>query len=373
MTDKTDFLDDGGEMGRRMRETDWTAHPLGAAGHWPQALKITVRLMLTTEHPIFIFWGPELFCFYNDAYSRSFGPEKHPSALGARARDVFPEIWDIIGPQIDQVMAGEGATWHENHLVSTWRHGERPEIYWTYSYSPIHAPEAANRVGGVLVICHETTKTVELGKRLETKVEDAHAVLRETHHRVKNNIATIIAMVRLEERRIKDEALRRPLQRVRARLESFAKLYEMMLRSADSGVIDAGAYLQKLCDAIDELSAGSAEADITCNTALDRHEVPADNAIALGAIAVELITNAREHAFEGRTTGAIDVTLNTFPDKMILKIADNGAGFDAARVKPSSTGIGMELVRHYAALLGGEIDQQTDENGTVVTLAMPLA
>ena len=85
---------------------------------------------------MFIFWGADLTCFYNDAYSRSLGPEKHPRILGMPGREAWPEIWHIIGPQIDQVMRGDEATWHENALVPIFRHGALQDVYWTYSLRP---------------------------------------------------------------------------------------------------------------------------------------------------------------------------------------------------------------------------------------------
>ena len=91
-------------MGALMRAHDWSLTPLGDPARWPQALRTTVRLMLTTGHAMFIFWGAEGTCFYNDAYRRSLGPERHPGALGKPARAVWDEIWDIIGHQITQVM-----------------------------------------------------------------------------------------------------------------------------------------------------------------------------------------------------------------------------------------------------------------------------
>jgi PAS domain S-box-containing protein len=109
---------------------------------------------------MYIWWGAELFCFYNDAYRQSIGPELHPSSLGRPGREVWSEIWDIIGPQIDQVMRGGGATWHVNALVPITRFGKREDVYWTYSYSPIDDAAALNSVGGVLVVCTETTRTV---------------------------------------------------------------------------------------------------------------------------------------------------------------------------------------------------------------------
>ena len=106
------FLAGGGDMGARIRAYDWDNSPLGPPRDWPQALKTSVRLLLSTGHPMFIWWGPDLIQFYNDAYRRSIGPERHPSALGQGGRECWGEIWDIIGPQIEQVMAGDGYTWH---------------------------------------------------------------------------------------------------------------------------------------------------------------------------------------------------------------------------------------------------------------------
>ncbi|HYD67129.1 PAS domain S-box protein [Azospirillum sp.] len=150
----------GGTMGALMRAHDWSRTPLGPTGNWPQSLNTAVGIMLTTRHPVFIFWGPEHVCLYNDAYAASLGPEKHPSILGARGPEAWPEAWDVIGPQIGQVMAGGEPTWHEDQLVPITRHGRRDDVYWTYGYSPITDAGAPNGVGGVLVLCTETTPTV---------------------------------------------------------------------------------------------------------------------------------------------------------------------------------------------------------------------
>jgi PAS fold len=149
-----DFLLGGGEMGALMRSYDWMKTPLGTPEEWPQSLKTAVRLLLTTQHPMFIWWGPELIQFYNDAYRQTMGPERHPSALGQRGRDCWQEIWDIIGPQIELVMAGKGSTWHVDQLVPVTRHGRRENVWWTYGYSPI---DHAGKVGGVFVICNDVT------------------------------------------------------------------------------------------------------------------------------------------------------------------------------------------------------------------------
>jgi two-component sensor histidine kinase len=137
-----------------------------------------VRLVLTSAHPMFIWWGPELIQFYNDAYSKTMGPERHPLALGDRGRDCWAEIWPIIGPQIDLVMRGEGATWHEDQLVPVTRHGQRQDVWWTYGYSPI---DQEGGVGGVLVVCKDVTQEhltrqalADANRRLETDARRLH-------------------------------------------------------------------------------------------------------------------------------------------------------------------------------------------------------
>ena len=151
-------------MGAQIRAHAWERTPLGPPARWPQSLRTTVRVLLSTGHPTMILWGPELTCVYNDAFSRSLGPEKHPAILGAPGRQAWEEVWPLVGAQIEQVLRGEGAVWHENQCVPIIRHGELQDVFWTYSYSPIDEPDAPVGVGGVLVTCAETTETV-LSKR----------------------------------------------------------------------------------------------------------------------------------------------------------------------------------------------------------------
>jgi hypothetical protein len=150
-----DFLAGGGEMGALTRAYDWSASPLGRPETWPQSLRTAVRILLNTNHPMFIWWGEEFIQFYNDAYRQTMGPERHPSALGQRGRECWAEIWPVIGPQIEQVMSGGGATWHENQLVPVTRHGRLEQVYWTYGFSPIDEDDG---IGGVLVVCRDVTK-----------------------------------------------------------------------------------------------------------------------------------------------------------------------------------------------------------------------
>ena len=165
-----------GEMAERIRAHDWTATPLGPVERWPTSLRVATHLLVHSRHPMFIWWGPEHIQIYNDAYRETMGPEKHPSALGRSGRETWAEIWDVIEPQIEQVMCGGPATWHEDQLVPVTRHGGLKAVWWTYSFSPIEDDAAPHGVGGVMVICRDVTEE-HLAREAAVENEERQAVL----------------------------------------------------------------------------------------------------------------------------------------------------------------------------------------------------
>lgn len=161
-----DFLSKGGEMGALTRAKDWSKTPLGSPDHWPQSLKTTLGILLNSKFPMFLFWGPELICFYNDAYRPSLGNDgKHPSILGQKGAEGWPEIWHFIEPLIDKALTEGEATWHEDQFLPIYRNGKIEDVYWTFSYSPVN--DESGKPAGVLVIGNETTEKIKINKKLE--------------------------------------------------------------------------------------------------------------------------------------------------------------------------------------------------------------
>ena len=161
------FLVGNGEMARAIRGFDWTATPLGSPDRWPPALKSTLRLLLTTAHPAVVFWGDEHLCLYNDAFLSSLDPRRHPFLLGRPAASGWAAIWPVVGPPVEQAMHGDGATWHANQPVKMPRDGTLVDINWSSSYTPIDDDTRPNGIGGVLLLCNETTGCVVLQRSLE--------------------------------------------------------------------------------------------------------------------------------------------------------------------------------------------------------------
>lgn len=156
-----------GEIRALCRAVNWSATPLGPVESWPVSLRVTVRNLLASRHPMVLFWGPELVQFYNDAFRPSLGEDgRHLVGLGARAADFWSEIWETTTrPQIDQVLSGGEAIWHADLCIPILRNGRMEDVYWTYGYSATHDDDG--KIVGVLVVCLETTGQVTLRRELE--------------------------------------------------------------------------------------------------------------------------------------------------------------------------------------------------------------
>jgi PAS domain S-box-containing protein len=167
-------------MHERCRAMDWAATPLGPVSGWSRSLRTTAGIVLGSRNPMFLFWGPELVQLYNDAYRPSLGEDgRHPRALGMRAREFWTDIWDTIGPQIEQVMTTGEATWHENQYLPIQRNGRLEDVWWTYSYSPVRDDDG--EIAGTLVVCQETTRHIlaeQERMRAEAERSESEARLR---------------------------------------------------------------------------------------------------------------------------------------------------------------------------------------------------
>src|SRR6476646_666044 len=157
------FLAGGGESGELARSLDWAATPLGPTDAWPPSLRTAAAITLGSRFGLCMFWGPELITIYNDAYAPMLGG-KHPGAMGRPLREIWPEIWDAIGPMLDGVVRTATPTWSEDQELALERDGAPEAAYFTFSFSPIR--DETGEVAGVFTAVTETTKHVVTTRRL---------------------------------------------------------------------------------------------------------------------------------------------------------------------------------------------------------------
>jgi PAS domain S-box-containing protein len=210
------FLSGGGEMGELTRSKNWKETTVGDPQFWPENLRITLSIMLNSKFPMFLWWGPDLVCFYNDAYRPSLGNEgKHPSILGMKAEEAWVEIWEIIKPLIDKVIQQGESIWFEDLLVPIFRNGQIEDVYWTFSYSPVY--NNSGKVEGVLVTCTETTEKVFIKKQLEESERKLRLIITQAPVSIGifrgTNYVTEIANAKALElwRRKEEEVLNKPI------------------------------------------------------------------------------------------------------------------------------------------------------------------
>lgn len=158
MSDSGDLLEScltgGGEMGAAMRQFDWSSTRLGTPDRWPEPLRIFLKVLLTTNHPMLVWWGPDLIQFYNDAFSAIAANALQKPALGTSGRSYWRALWSVIGPDVEHVMSGKGGVWREHRLMPADLAGSQ-QHYWTYSFSPIEQGDTGQ---GVLVVCRDETQ-----------------------------------------------------------------------------------------------------------------------------------------------------------------------------------------------------------------------
>ena len=143
-----------GEMAECIREFAWERTPLGAMEGWSDTLVGAVNLVLETQFPVVLLWGPELTVMYNDGYM-PFMAEKHPALLGQPGRVCWPEAWHIIGPKLEATFARGERFYLENQLIPVVRQGVLTDVYWTYNYTPVR--NAAGTICGVKAIAIDVT------------------------------------------------------------------------------------------------------------------------------------------------------------------------------------------------------------------------
>ncbi|MGH3822395.1 MAG: hypothetical protein ACRDRA_06095 [Pseudonocardiaceae bacterium] len=158
------FLASGGQMSALIASKDWSGTELGPPAQWLATLRVAVGIMLSSQFPMFLGWGPQLMMLYNDAYIPVLG-NKHPDALGRPFQQVWHEVWSVVEPLTSAVLANQ-ATYQEDLMLVMQRSGSAEETYFTFSYSPIHSAEGPP--AGLFCACTDTTARVIGERRLQT-------------------------------------------------------------------------------------------------------------------------------------------------------------------------------------------------------------
>jgi two-component system, sensor histidine kinase PdtaS len=201
---------------------------------------------------------------------------------------------------------------------------------------------------------------------IETSLKEKETLLREIHHRVKNNLQIISGLLNLQSRQIENPEAQEAVREGRNRVKSMALIHQKLYQQDNLTGVSMKEYLNDLVSSIQQTfrdNETSIKADIIC----DNLNLDVDTAIPLGLIINELITNCYKYAFTGKNNGSIIIRLEEEQKKLVLEVRDNGVGLPAAFDSTATKSFGMKLIHSLAAKLEATVENYND-NGTVFKL-----
>ncbi|MDQ1713689.1 MAG: two-component system, sensor histidine kinase PdtaS [Frankiaceae bacterium] len=221
---------------------------------------------------------------------------------------------------------------------------------------------------GALVLVRDITDL----RRRDRQLLTLDATIREIHHRVKNNLQTVAALLRLQARRSTAPEARSALEESVRRVSSIALVHETLSQALDDAV-EFDEIADKVMAMVGDVA--SPERSVTTRRVGSSGLLPAAVATPLALVLAEVLQNAAEHAFGGSASGTIEVRLDRRPTGLRVEVVDDGGGLPEGFAIEGSTRLGLQIVRTLVVgELGGAIEMgRNDSGGTSVVLDLPLA
>jgi PAS domain S-box-containing protein len=350
--------------------------PNGAGAMRPLAS----RALLTSSDPL-----AKILDLADDAII-SIDDDQHIILFNQGAEKIFGfSAEEVSGRSMDILLPEKLVAKHHQHIqdfaassVVARRMGERQEIRARRKDGtefPAEASISKVDVDGetmFTVILRDVTERVLVEERIRASLREKEALLKEIHHRVKNNLQVVSSLLGLQSRAVADPEMRKMFQESQDRIHSMALLHESLYQSQNLSQVDFPEYIRQLAAHLFH-SYGVGVDRIHLRTDLDRLSLNLDAAMPCGLIINELISNSLKYAFPEGRSGEIRIELREHADGMArLVVADNGVGLRADIDWVNTRSLGLRLVRSLAEQLGGKIEVSS-QAGTEVRLAFAAA
>ncbi len=203
-------------------------------------------------------------------------------------------------------------------------------------------------------------------KIISVSLKEKEVLLKEIHHRVKNNLQVISSLLSLQSKNISDEKALLALNEGRNRVKSMALIHQNLYRDDNLMGVDVKDYIEKLIESL--FASYNIKANsIKLSTEIDAIQLDVDTIIPIGLILNELISNALKYAFENKEDGLLQVCLKLQDDKLLLGVRDNGKGIENVDILGKSTSMGYKLVQSFLQKLNATMKIE-NQDGTNIEL-----
>ncbi len=238
-------------------------------------------------------------------------------------------------------------------------------------YSRFHVKGRLNRA---LALRNQEVKMknsdlTEKGLQLENALAEREVLIKEIHHRVKNNLQLVTSMLNLQGAHNKNKEVGKFLKRSQARISSMALVHQTLYNSNTPGTIDFKKYLEKLMKAVyQSFEFDKKTIDYTINA--DVIMVDIDTAIHLGIVVNELVYNAFKHAFVDKTSGLLEINVDKKEERLEVNVLDDGIGISSDSKGKKDDSFGLTLVSLLIEQLGGKLKVNSDASGTQINISL---
>lgn len=249
------------------------------------------------------------------------------------------------------------------------RRKDESEIPVDIMLSPLETQEGPV----VVAVVRDVTRRKQAEQRVIDSLREKEVLLREIHHRVKNNLAVISSLFYLQSTYTEDQETIRTLEESQNRVRSMALVHETLYRSESFAELEFAEYAQELTNHLFH-TYGVREEAIRVQTELEPVSMGIDTAIPCGLILNELVSNALKHAFPDGQTGALRLGLHPIPDgQCLLLVADTGVGLPIGWDMNSTRSLGMRLIRSLTKQIDGTFELISTNPGTEARLQFQVA
>lgn len=224
-------------------------------------------------------------------------------------------------------------------------------------------------VAQILSLALETSARQQARNELQASVDEQKVLLKEVHHRVKNNLSIISSLLNLQANKAKDDYHKSLFNESRNRLNSIAAVHQLLYQSKSFSSVDIQKYLEEILANLNA-SFSVANKKINIKKQIESVQLDVSKAIPLALIVNELVTNSYKHAFKNMKEGAIEISLDEKANIIRLKISDNGPGYDASAASGSS--VGLEIIQGLVSQIDGQMEYSNQE-GSSHEISFPKA
>ncbi|MCA1825840.1 MAG: histidine kinase dimerization/phosphoacceptor domain -containing protein [Myxococcales bacterium] len=242
------------------------------------------------------------------------------------------------------------------------------QVVWVHGEARLIPDESGQPVllQGVAFDITESKRAEEIVKN---SLREKELLLKEIHHRVKNNLQITSSLLRLQAGKIADASVRQLLRESQDRIRSMALVHDMLYRSQDLARVDFPEYVRVLV--IQLFRSYNASGRIRADVQLENIVFGVDLAVPCGLIINELVANALKHAFPGDRQGVVRVRMSAAPDRYTLLVEDDGIGFPAGLDFLHTETLGLQLVRMLTEQIGGRVFLDSSRAGTGFRVEIP--